>query len=95
MCVLTIKPDGMMDPHCAKARIVVLRNYKDKIWTKSNKYTPNLQLDTMRLIISMAIERQHTLQQGNYMNAFCQGVLLPDDITIVEPPIGDPDAKKD
>jgi hypothetical protein len=28
-------------------------------------------------------------------NAFCQGILPDDKITIVKPPIGDPDAKKD
>ncbi len=36
-----------------------------------------------------------TLQQGNCKNAFCQEILSSDDITIVKPPIGDPDAKKD
>ncbi len=49
----------------------------------------------MRLIVSMAVEQQRTLQQGDCKNAFCQGILSPDEITIVKPPIGDPDAKKD
>jgi hypothetical protein len=43
----------------------------------------------------MAVEQQGTLQQGNCKNAFCQGILPPDEITIIKPPIGDPDAKKD
>jgi hypothetical protein len=49
----------------------------------------------MRLIVSMAIEGQRTLQQGNCKNAFCQGILPPGKITIAKPPLGDPDAKKD
>ena len=95
MCVLTIKPNEMLRPHCAKSRIVVLGNHEERIWTKSKKYAPVLCPDTLRLIASMAIQQQCTLKQGDYKNAFCQGVLPPDEITIVKPPIGDPDAKKD
>ena len=43
----------------------------------------------------MAIEQQRTLKQGNCKISFCQGILPPEEITIVKPPIGDPDAKKD
>jgi hypothetical protein len=46
MCVLTIKLDKMLRPHRAKARIVVLGNHKDRIWTKSDKYAPVLCPDT-------------------------------------------------
>jgi hypothetical protein len=94
MCVLTIKPDEMLRPHRAKARIVVLGNHEDCIWTKSEKYAPVLRPDTLRLLTSMAIERWRTLKQGDCKNAFCQGILPPDEITIVKPPIGDPDAKE-
>jgi hypothetical protein len=41
----------------------------------------------------MAVERQRLLKQGDCKNAFCQGVLPPEEITIVKPPIGDPDAE--
>jgi hypothetical protein len=95
MCVLTIKPDEMMNPHRTKSCIVVLGNHEERIWSKSDKYAPVLCPDTMRLIVSMAVEQQRTLQQGNCKNAFCQGILPPDEITIIKPPIGDPDAKKD
>ena len=43
----------------------------------------------------MAVQQRLTLKQGDCKNAFCQGILPPDEITIIEPPIGDPDAKKD
>jgi hypothetical protein len=95
MCVLTIKPDKMLQPHHAKSRIVVLGNHEDRIWTKPEKYAPVLRPDTLRLIVSMAVQQHHTLKQGNCKNAFCQGILPPDEITIVKPPIGDPDKKKD
>ena len=62
MCVMTIKPDKMRNPHRAKARIVVLGNHEDRNWSKKDKYAPVLQPDTMRLIVSMAIERHRTLQ---------------------------------
>jgi len=94
MCVLTIKPDEMLRPHRAKARIVVLGNHEDRIWTKSEKYAPVLRPDSLRLLTSMAVERRRTLKQGDCKNAFCQGILPPDEITIVKPPIGDPDAKE-
>jgi hypothetical protein len=61
MCVLTIKPDKMMNPHCAKSCIVVLGNHKDRIWLKMDKYAPVLRPDTMRLIVSMAVEQRCTL----------------------------------
>jgi hypothetical protein len=94
MCVLTIKPDMMMNPHCNKSCIVVLRNHEERFWSKTDKYAPILRPDTMRLIVSMAVEQQRTLQQGDCKNAFCQGILPLDEITIVEPPNGDPDTKK-
>jgi hypothetical protein len=95
MCVLSIKKDKMLNPLRAKSRIVILGNHEDCIWTKSEKYTPVLRPDTMCLMVSLAVERQHTLKQGDCKNAFCQGILPDDQITIVKPPIGNPDAKKD
>ncbi len=85
----------MLNPLRAKSRIVVLGNHEDPVWTKSKKYAPVLRPDTMRLMVGMAVERRHTLKQGDCKNAFCQAILPGDKITIVKPPIGDPDAKKD
>ncbi len=95
MCVLMIKPDKMMHPHCAKAQIVVLGNHNDWIGTKSKKYTPVLHPDTLGLILSMAVKRRRLLIQGDCKNAFCQGILSTEEITIVKPPISFPDATKD
>jgi hypothetical protein len=46
-------------------------------------------------MVSMAVERHCTLKQGDCKNAFCQGILPADEVTIIKPPIGDPDAEKD
>jgi hypothetical protein len=46
-------------------------------------------------MVSMATECHTVLKQGNCKNAFCQGILPDGKITIVKPPIGDPDARKD
>ena len=95
MCVLTIKKDEMLNPLRAKSRIVALGNHEDRVWSKPEKYAPVLRPDTLRLLVSMAVEHRRTLKQGDCKNAFCQGILPADEITIVKPPIGDPDAEKD
>jgi hypothetical protein len=95
MCILTIKLDEMLNPFRAKSQIVVLGNHEDCVWSKLNKYAPVLCPDTMRLILSMAIKHRCSLKQDDCKNAFCQGILPPDQIIIVKPPIGDPEATKD
>jgi hypothetical protein len=95
MCILTIKKDEMMNPLRAKSCIIVLGNHEDRVWTKPEKYAPVLRPDSMQLTVSMATERHTVLKQGDCKNAFCQGILPNDKITIVKPPIGDPDARKD
>ena len=95
MCVLSIKKDEMLNPLRAKSRIVALGNHEDRVWTKSEKYAPVLRPDSLRLMVSLAVERHRTLKQGDCKNAFCQGILPDDEMTIVKPPIGDPDAVKD
>jgi hypothetical protein len=57
MCVLNIKKDEMLNPLCAKSRIVVLGNHEDRVWTKSEKYAPVLRSDSLRLMVSLAVEQ--------------------------------------
>jgi hypothetical protein len=93
MCVLTIKKDERLRPLRAKSRIVVLGNHEDHVWSKSDKYAPVLRQDSLRFLTSMAVNARQPLCQGNCKNAFCQGILPPDEITIVRPPSGDPEAE--
>ncbi len=85
----------MFNPIRAKSRIVALGNHKDCIWTKSDKYAPILQPDSMPLITSVAAEKCRTLKQGDCKTAFCQTILPDNKILIIKPLIGNPDAKKD
>jgi hypothetical protein len=63
MCVLTIKPDKMLNLFCAMSQIVVLGNHENLIWSKSERYAPVLCSNTMRLILSMVLEHCCTLKK--------------------------------
>jgi hypothetical protein len=74
MCILTIKPDEMMNPNRAKACIVILGNHEDREWSKKDTYTPVLRPDTMRLIVSIqhGCGATQTLRQDD-----CKKCILP------------------
>ena len=93
MCVLTTKKDKDFNPERAKSRIVALGNLEDREWAKHERYAPVLQYSSLRLMASLAIQRKRVLQQGDVKHAFCNADLPPDEVTIVRPPTGDPDAK--
>jgi hypothetical protein len=69
---------------------VVLGNHEDGDWSKSNKFAPILQNESLCLLVSMAVKKQRPLHQGDCKNAFCQGILPPEEVTIVCPPSGNP-----
>ena len=94
MCVLTIKRNENLLPVRAKTRIVVLGNHEDRVWTKSEKFAPVLRSDSLRYIVSMAVEKRRLLKQGDCKNVFCNGELPEDEVTIVRQPNGDPSAAK-
>ena len=50
---------------------------------------------SLRLLTSMATENYRTLKQGDCKNAFCNATLPDYEVTIVRPPPGDLDAKRD
>ena len=93
MCVLTVKRDESMMPVRAKSRIVVLGNHEDRQWSKPERFAPVLRGDSLRFLVSMAVDAHRVLKQGDCKNAFCQGELPADEVTIVRPPKGDPSAK--
>ena len=82
-------------PLRAKSRIVVLGNHEGRDWPKSDRFAPVLHFDSLCFLVSLAAQHHWGLKQGNCKNAFCQGILPPEEITIVCPPLGDPDAAKD
>ena len=95
MCVLTVKTDENLAPDRAKSRIVVLGNLEDRYWAKCDRYAPVLQYSSLRLLTSMSVEKRRRLKQGDFKNAFVQATLPDDELTIVRPPLGDPDADLD
>jgi hypothetical protein len=82
-CVLTIKRDKNLLPQHAKSWIVVLGNHEDRLWSKLDKFTLVLCGDLLCFLISMAVQKHHCLHQGNCKNAFCQGILPPEEVTII------------
>jgi hypothetical protein len=95
MCVLTIKKDKHLMPLRAKSRIVVLGNRECRDRSKSNWFAPVLKFDSLHFLVSLAVQHRRGLKQGDCKNAFCQGILPPEEVTIVCPPSGDVDTPKD
>jgi hypothetical protein len=95
MCVLTIEKDKQLMPLRAKSRIVVSGNRECRERSKSNQFAPVLWFDSLGYLVSLAVQPPCGLKQGDCKNAFCQGILPPEEVMIVRPPLGDPDAAKD
>jgi hypothetical protein len=58
MCVLTIKKDENLLLLQAKSCIVVLGNHEDRVWSKSDWYAPVLCGDSLRFLVSLAVEKR-------------------------------------
>ena len=95
MCVLVVKHDKDGNPVRAKSRIVVLGNFEDRIYDKSQRYAPVLKYSSLRLLLAKAVRAKRVLQQGDCKNAFCNAELPDDELTVVRPPVGDPGYAKD
>ena len=95
MCVLVVKPDKDGKPYRAKSRIVVLGNFEDRCYSKSDRYAPVLKYSTLRLLTAKAVGHRRILQQADCKNAFCQANLPDDERMAVRPPAGDPGYSKD
>ena len=53
-----------------------------------------MQANSLRYIVSLAVQKRRVLNQGDCKNEFCNGDLPDDEVTIVRPPSGDPSATK-
>jgi hypothetical protein len=87
-----IKRDKNLLPQHAKSWIVVLGNHKDRLRSKLEKFAPVLCGNLLCFLISMAVQKRCPLCQGDCKNAFCQGILHSEEVTVVRPPSCDPDA---
>ena len=61
MCVLVVKTDKDGKPNRAKSRIVVLGNYEDRYYNKSQRYAPVLKYSSLRLLTSKAVGDKRVL----------------------------------
>ena len=90
-----MKNDKDEKPLRAKSRIVVLGDFEDRLYQKSQLYAPVLKYSSLRLLIDKALGDKRILQQGNYKNALYNSTLPDDEVTVIRPPIGDPDFQED
>jgi hypothetical protein len=95
MYVLTIKKNEHLMLLRAKSRVVILGNREGSDWSKSECFAPVLRFDSLRFLVSLLAQHRRGLQQGDCKNAFCQGILPPEETTIIRPSSGEPDAGKD
>ena len=90
MYVLVVENDKDGKPLCAKSLIVVLGNFEDRLYQKSQRYAPVLTYSSLRLLTAKEVGDKWILQQGDFKNAFCNVTLPDDEVTVILPPIGDP-----
>jgi hypothetical protein len=82
-------------PLRAKSQIGILGNQQERNWSMSECFMPVLWFNSLRFLVSLAVQHRLGLKQGDCKNAFSHGDLPPDEVTIVHPPSGDPDSPKD
>ena len=88
LCVLVVKNDKDGKPLCAKSHIVVLGNFEDQIYQKSQRYAPVLRYSSFCLLTAKSISDKHILQQGYCKNVLFNAKLLDDEVMVIRPPIG-------
>jgi hypothetical protein len=74
--------------------IVVLGNCETCDWSKSDWFAPVLRFDDVCFLVSLAVQHHCGLKQGDCKNAFCQGILPPEEVTIVRPLSDNPNTAK-
>ena len=94
MCVLVVKKK-YGNPLRAKSRIVVLGNFEDRLYQKSQRYALVLKYSSLRLTTSKAVVDERMLQHGDCNNVFYNVTLPDNEVTLIRPPIGDLDFQED
>ena len=95
MCVLVVKNDKDGKPLRAKYRILVVGDFKDSLYQKSQRYAPVLKYISLRILTAKAVGGKRILQQVDYKNTFCNVTLPDDEVTVIRHPIGDSDFQED
>ena len=95
MCVLVVKRDKDGKLLRAKSQIVVLGNSEDCLYQKSQRYAPFLKYSSLLLLTAKSVGDKRILQQGDCKNAFWNATIPDDEVTVIRPPIGNPDFQED
>ena len=75
MFVLVVKNDKDGKALCAKSRIVVMGNFEDHLYQKSQHYAPVIKYSSLRLLIAKAVVYKRILPKGDCKNALCNASL--------------------
>ena len=81
MCVLVVNNDKYGKPLHAKSGIVIMGNFENKLYHKSQRYAPVLKYTSLRLLTAKLVGNKRILQQGDYKNALCNAQLPDDEFT--------------
>ena len=65
ICVLVVKNDKDGKPIRIKSRIVVLGNFKDRLYQNPQRYAPVLRYISLLLLTAKAVVDKRVLQQGD------------------------------
>ena len=95
MACLGVKRDGKYNPHHSKSRIIVLRNHEYLAFNKSQRFALFLSYSSIRLLTSKSTKKRCILQQAYGKNYLCNALLPDKKLTIVLPPLVDPDSSTD
>ena len=74
----------------SKSRIVILGNFEENLYQKSQRYAPVLKYSSLLLLTTKVVGDKHILQQGDCKNAFCNASLPENEVTVFQPPIFKP-----
>ena len=87
MCVLVVKNNKDGKSLRAKSRIVVLGNFEDHLYQKSQRYAQVLKYSSLRLLTDKAVGDKRIPQQGDCKNTFCNDTFPDNEVTVIRPPI--------
>ena len=95
MCVLVLKNDKDGKPLRSKSWIVVFGDFEDLLYQKPQRYATVLKYSSLCLLTAKAVGDKRILQQGECKNALYNATLPDNKVTVIRPPIGDPDFQED
>ena len=95
MCVLVVENDKYIKPLHSKSSIIILGKFEEQLYQKSQHYATVLKYSSICLINAKSVGDKRILQKRDCKNVFCNTKLPYDEVTVIRPPIGDPDFQAD